>query len=692
MIDVGQVYKWWDVFKDGHELTEVRILADNKTFSGYFSEIESLLSGIKQYDDYPGSQIYFTLNRINDACKGRAQSDKIIQIRREPTTGDSDIERRTHVLIDLDPKRPSGISSSNEELNFAYLKAVDCFNFLKEQGFYEPIVCCSGNGYHVILPCDIPVNDETTATIKKFLQVLSILFTDEHVEIDEKVFNPARICKLYGVTSRKGKSTKDRPWRQSCIVNVPEVIKQTDYAYFKKVADMAPEEEARPSKSNGYSSERFDLVDFLNKHGIGYKTERVAGGTKYILEHCPFNDQHKHKDAVIFQRDNGAIGFICMHNSCSDKTWRDVRLLFEPDAYDRHYEPTLSQNRNKQHYQKEDPKIFQPISATDSQGPIWLKFSDVKRPRIDLADYIPSGIPQIDRLTLGFRRKKVSVWSGIKGAGKSSLLNCLILNAAQKGYRSAIWTGELEDSEIKEWLYLQAAGKQHTKHKYGTDFYEVPDYIQDKIDVWIDKYVWLFNNRYESDYEQIEYQIRTLKEQVDIDVIILDNLMTMRLTSLAEDKYERQSILLDRLKRLSAELNIHIHLVAHPNKSRGFLRSDFISGTGDIGNKADYIFLLHRIGFDFENNAKAFLPQKVLHDILDSQCTNCIEIDKCRDKGTAVGKFVKLYYERESSRLKNDISENIIYNWDEGKNAMQSNIEFEEQMPWPTEEKSDLPF
>lgn len=692
MIDEGQIYKWWDLFKNGHELTEVRILADNKTFSGYFTDIEILLSSIKSYDDYPGAQIYFTLNAIKEACYGRSQRDRIIQIKRDPTTGDTDIERRTHVLIDLDPKRPSGISSSNEELNFAYLKACECFTFLKEQGFYEPIVCCSGNGYHILLPCDMPVNDETTATIKKFLQVLSILFTDEHVEVDEKVFNPARICKLYGVTSRKGQSTESRPWRQSCIINVPDTINKTDYAYFLKVANMAPEEDVRPSRVNGYSTERFDLVDFLNRHGIVYKTERVAGGTKYVLDHCPFNDQHKHKDAVIFQRDNGAIGFICMHNSCSDKKWRDVRLLFEPDAYDRQYEPTLSQNRNKQHYQQIDPQVFKPVTATEDLGPIWLKFSQVKRPRIDLADYIPSGIQQIDRLTLGFKRKKVSVWSGIKGAGKSSLLNCLMLNAAQKGYRTALWTGELGDTEAKEWLYLQAAGKQHNRQKYGTDFFEVPDYIQDKIDRWIDKYIWLFNNRYEGDYEQIEYQIRTLKEQNDLDVAILDNLMSMRIVSLADDKYERQSVLLDRLKRLSAELNIHIHLVAHPNKSRGFLRSDFISGTGDIGNKADYIFLLHRIGFDFENNAKAFLPPLVLRDILDSRCTNCIEIDKCRDKGTAVGKFVKLYYERESNRLKNNISENIIYNWDEDTNSVQGNIDFDGAMPFGASDDSELPF
>ena len=34
---------------------------------------------------------------------------------------------------------------------------------------------------------------------------------------------------------------------------------------------------------------------------------------------------------------NGDIGFHCFHNSCSDKTLRDVRLMFEPDAYDKQF-------------------------------------------------------------------------------------------------------------------------------------------------------------------------------------------------------------------------------------------------------------------------------------------------------------------------------------------------------------------
>lgn len=699
MIDKAQVYKWWDVFKNGSDLTEIRILSGNKTWSGYFKDVETLLACIEPYSNSPHTQIYFTLNHITEACYGRSQCNKIIQIFREPTTSDVDIDGRTHILIDLDPKRPAGVSSSNDELNYAYQKAVDIFNWLKSQGFYEPIICMSGNGYHCVIPCLISASPEATETIKKFLQVLSLFFSDEHIEVDEKVFNLARISKLPGTTACKGENTPDRPWRQSQVVYVPSEIKPTDIAYFKKIAAMYPEEE-KPNRYNNYSSEKFDLVEFLNKHGIGYTTQRVAGGTKYILDHCPFNDQHKHKDAVIFQRDSGAIGFLCFHNSCSGKTWRDVRLLFEPDAYDRDYAP------QPQMYKQ--PLIQQPVATTpiiqqEQKGKIWLKMSEIKRPKIDIKDYIPSGIPYIDEKGLGFRRKQVSVWSGFRGCGKSTLLNMLILNAAQKGYKSALYTGELPEDMEKQWLYLQAAGKQHVR-KYGnSDYYYVPDAIASRIDTWIDKFLWTFNNKYGDNFVQISDQVRRLKDEEDIDCVLLDNLMVLNFRELDSDKFERQGALLQRLNDLAKELDIHIHLVAHPNKTSGFIRIDNISGSGDISNKADNVFLLSRVNTDFINNAKPIMNKFTYQSILDSKCTNVIEIGKFRNKGSLVGHYIEFWFELESNRLKNDLAENIIYNWEE---AQQLSISYDgtptvqelmqesksNGLPFDSNTNNDLPF
>jgi hypothetical protein len=53
--------------------------------------------------------------------------------------------------------------------------------------------------------------------LKRRLQALSPKFTSPAVKIDEKVFNPARIWKLYGTTSRKGENTTERPHRRSEI-------------------------------------------------------------------------------------------------------------------------------------------------------------------------------------------------------------------------------------------------------------------------------------------------------------------------------------------------------------------------------------------------------------------------------------------------------------------------------------------
>lgn len=682
MINQQEIYKWWDIFKNGGDLTEIRILDGQRTYSGYFKDINTLISSIMPFADLPHAQIYFTLNHINDACYGRAQKDKMMFIKREPTTADSDIDGRTHVLIDLDPKRPAGVGSSEEELNYSYLKAIDMYNYLMSQGFNEPIVGRSGNGYHVTLPCKIGAEPEKTEIIKKFIKVLSLMFSDEHVEVDEKVFNLSRICKLPGTMAMKGENTFDRPWRMSQIVHVPQNVQPTELAYFKKIAELYPDDDVSPNRYNNYSSERFDLVTFLNKHGLGYKEERVAGGIKYILDHCPFNEQHKHKDAVIFQRDNGAIGFLCFHNSCSGKTWKDVRLFFEPDAYD-HVEQQVPQI----YKQPRQPIVVpsQPLVQQADKGHIWLKMSEIKKPKIDPTDYIYSGIPVIDKRGLGFRRGDVSIWSGIRGCGKSSLLSNLILNSSQKGFKNAMYTGELVDVQFKQWLYLQAAGKQYTKRYGQSDYYYTPDNIADKIDKWIDDYLWLFNNKYGDNFMQISEQLRRLKDEVDLDCAYLDNLMVLNYRELDQDKYERQGVLLQKLQDLAKELNIHIHLVAHPNKSSGFIRMDNISGSGDISNKADNVFLMHRVNQDFKINAKNVINGILYQDILSSGCSNVIEISKFRSKGSLVGEYIKLYFEMESNRLKNSLTESLSYNWNE-------NATDQPELPFDGYNGEEVPF
>jgi hypothetical protein len=112
-------------------------------------------------------------------------------------------------------------------------------------------------------------------------------------------------------------------------------------------------------------------------------------------------------------------------------------------------------------------------------------------------------------------------------------------------------------------------------------------------------------------------------------------------------------------------------LVAHPNKQREWLDVESISGSGDISNYAQNVWLVSRNYKDkFEQQAKNTYPQTTIQDILNSEATNILEIGKCRDKGAAVGKIVKFWFEMESNRLKSDPYEVINYNWQVNEKQM----------------------
>lgn len=658
-LDISEAYKWWDTLRDGNQLTEIRLISnDGRTASGIFDNIENIIAAVAPYTKE--WNIYYTINRLKDDVRGLPQYNKIIQ-RPKQTCNDNTITVRDYVCVDLDSVRLSGTNATDEQIEYTKKKANEVYKFLLDMGMNAPCVVFSSNGVHLYLKCAMLNNEANTKLVKRFLQALAMMFSDEHTDIDQSVHNAGRIMRLPSSYSCKG-NTMDatRPQRLCKFVKIPQEQKVNDIAYFEKIAAIYPDEEVKPSRENNYSTERFNLDAFIEKYNIKIaRKQQVAGGTKYLLEECPWNSNHKSPDSMLFQRDNGAVCFFCYHNSCSDKHWADFRRLYEPDYGQRKHD-NISYNRYKP-----QPKEFVPIQQEDEKGKLWLKMSDIKRPKLDVADYIPTGIEQIDKLIIGFKRKHCSLWSGYRGSAKSSVLNMFILNAAQQGYKTALWTGELDGSEVKQWLYLQAAGKSHNRKSQFNDFYYTPDHIAQKIDEWIDKYIWLFNNEYGENAKQLELEIRKLKKEEDIDMVILDSLMVLDYEDFDGDRNEKQKNLMRMLTKLAKELNIHIHIVAHPNKSGSFLRANNISGSGHIPDLAQNIFIIHRMGLDFAKNAQDFLSHQQIDDITSSGATNVIEIVKCRDKGSATDKFIKLYFEIESNRLKNSIAEHIVYNWEE---------------------------
>ena len=660
--DISEAYKWWDVLRDGNQLTEIRLISnDGKTASGIFDNIDEIVKAIVPYtNDW---NIYYTINRLPDDVKGLPQYNKII-VRPKQTCNDNMMLARDYVCIDLDSRRLSGTNATDEQVEFTKKKANEVYQYLINVGFNPPTVVFSSNGVHLYLRCTMINNEKNTKLVKRFLQALSMMFTDEHTDVDEKVFNCARIMRLPSTYSCKG-NTMDasRPQRLCKFVKINE-NKINDVAYFEKVAALYPEEEVRPSSQNNYSMESFDLDAFIEKHNIPVtKKVEVADGTRYYLEHCLFNDQHKGHDAILFKHRNGAVAYFCYHNSCSGNDWRKVREMYEPDCYTRKstYQPHRSFRPIRQEIV---PKELQ--ETEESKGNVWQCLSEIEDEDRSKIISIPSGITQYDKECCGFDKPSLSVWSGNNGSAKSTLLNQIALNAVNQGFKVAIYSGELRGKKMKRWLLYQAAGKQYNKKSIYNEYdYFTPTPVKDKIVSWLDGKLYNYNTRYSHNIEQVCLEVEKLVKEQQIDMLIMDNLSCLDIQELDGAINEQQKAAIKMLLRLTDNLELATHLVVHPKKAETYLRKNDVSGAKTLTDLADCVFFVHRWNQDTQKAAKEFMIDSVYYDLCDSGATNLVEVIKHREFGEAEGHIYKLYFEPESRRLKNSIAEHIHYGWED---------------------------
>lgn len=663
MISEQEIRRWWAVFKRESPLTEIRILGNGKTFSGYYADVDTLIRDIAAFDGYG---IYATINAVKDACYSRMQHNTIVQKPKE-TTSDIDIDYRSTILIDLDPNRPSGVNATDTEIKAAHDKAQEIYKFLNTQGFEKPVVAFSGNGYHLYYRVCLSNNSDVTDLIKDFLHALSMIFSDTGdggVKVDTSVFNAGRIAKLIGTTSNKGANTSDRPQRMSSFLFIPREYKVTDIAYIRKVAAMLPKPE-QPSKYNNYQPRRFDVRSFISEHGIPVvKEARFDHGTKFVLKECPFDPNHK--DAAVFELDNGAYGFSCFHASCQQYHWRDFVLHYDPSAYDKSaWEDFTRRKKYTDQIRQEDIK---PVEE-DARGKKWMMADEFKFFDLKDAVAIPFGIPELDRKILGLILGEVSIVSGSSGSGKTTFINHIILNAVQRNYKTALWSGEMAGGRIVSWLDQMAAGKQNVMPVEGTDgIYSVPQAIRKKINDWLGDRLFIYNNSYGQKWSQLSADIRDHIEAHHPNLVIVDNLMALDLDIFTGENNDRQKAFINELTDLAAKTNTHIILVAHPRKENlsQLIRKESIAGTADLTNLAFNVILLHRTGQDFEKRGKEFFGPARVEEL--KYYSVVVEVVKARTTGYQ-DLLVGLYYEKETRRLKNEMAENIVYGWDDAPPA-----------------------
>lgn len=312
---------------------------------------------------------------------------------------------------------------------------------------------------------------------------------------------------------------------------------------------------------------------------------------------------------------------------------------------------------------------------------------EIKRVDRSNSIIIKTGLTLIDETIQGLDLGQVSIVSGINGSAKSTVLNQIALNVIEQGHSVGIFSGELSDWRLMNWLYLQCAGPKNVEkatNKAGEEmnFYVTTDYVRDKIDEWLGDRLYVYDNDGGMAIDHVGNSIQDLvKTDRRVKLIILDNLMCLDIKKYGTDKYEAQKETILRLCNFAKLNNVHIIFVVHPTKSLTFLRKEQISGSGDLSNAVDNIFICHRNTQDFKVRSKEFFGWSDDHPIY--QYDNIIEIAKNRELG-CIEKLCGFYFDTTCKRFLNYQGECHRYGW-ETNYKQQELVEITDLDP-------DLPF
>ncbi len=340
MTDANEIIHALRLWFQAGDVFEVRVLdavsADYRREhieSGYFDyeHISAVPEALKRLLSFRG--VYVTVNPVNPDLLARAVN-RLRPAGRNPTTADTDIVRRRWLLIDCDPRRASGVSSSNSEHDFALAKAREIRDGLSSLGWADPIMTDSGNGAQLMYRIDLPADDGEL--VRRVIGEIAKA-SSEQVAIDTSVHNPARIWRLPGTMNCKGDSIPERPHRMAKLLEAPDNLQAVSETQLLDVA--AWDDTDSGYLGNSTTSSDFNLDSWIAQYcpELG-SPQPWKGGRKWIFPVCPFNEAHTNKSAVLIQEPSGAVAFKCHHNGCSGNDWRALRELREPGCYDRREE------------------------------------------------------------------------------------------------------------------------------------------------------------------------------------------------------------------------------------------------------------------------------------------------------------------------------------------------------------------
>jgi hypothetical protein len=297
-----------------HEVAAMR--RDGVLVAGHFDSSEAADAAIGVLTDY--CAVWSTLNPLATLPKGRALNPS--QLTRGCRAGTQHVDRRVSLLFDMDPPRPKGTMSTNDEHETALRQAHECRQWLHSLGWPLLSLCDSGSGAHLRAFVDLDASAEITRLVQRVLRALQ----QRYSFLDSTASDLPRLCRYYGTWNRKStENSSERPWRQSTVLEQGESrlvaaarLEELCELMHVPVLQASGDGVARPGAQEKFVR-RF--TDYCERIGVNVNAVRQLGdGTVFLqTEFCLLNEDHTGRSCGVGIGRDGVRKNLCKHNSCA---------------------------------------------------------------------------------------------------------------------------------------------------------------------------------------------------------------------------------------------------------------------------------------------------------------------------------------------------------------------------------------
>lgn len=230
-----------------------------------------------------------------------------------------------------------------------------------------------------------------------------------------------------------------------------------------------------------------------------------------------------------------------------------------------------------------------------------LDLADVPRKNWAKVPKIYTRIPSLDNMIGGLAEGTVTILSGKRGEGKSTISGEFMLNAIDQGYNVGMYSGELDACEVREWIMLQATEARYVGYSVdeatGQRSPEISAECDKRISDWMRGHFFLYDNtiaRNKPETEAVLEMFATVARRNNVKLFVIDNLMSILRSPDEENK--AQARFTADVKAFALKYKVAVVMVCHPRKEKAETKfsSDSVSGSSAITNLSDLVLNIER--------------------------------------------------------------------------------------------------